>query len=79
MTTDERKTGGLIPWPKDDERKQYNRMFGVCFVVFLVVASFARITGWRGRPWPPGPEGYMSIIGEAKRETHTVLPFVFMA
>jgi light-harvesting complex 1 beta chain len=65
--------------PSDAEHRQYRRLFGLCFVVFLIVASMARITGWRWKPWPPGPEGYRSIIAEAKREANTVVPFAFMA
>jgi light-harvesting complex 1 beta chain len=65
--------------PGDADYRQYRRLFGLCFVVFLIVASMARMTGWRWKPWPPGPEGYRSIIAEAKREAHIVVPFAFMA
>ena len=35
-----------------------------CFTVLLPIALLARLTGWRWRPWPSGPEGYGSVFGE---------------
>lgn len=61
------------------ERRQFNWMIGLCFLVFFVIALLARLTGWRWRPWPPGAAGYGSVVDEALREANTVVPFVFMA
>lgn len=38
----------------------------ICFAVLWPVALIARLTGWRWRPWPPGPKGYTSAFGEAR-------------
>ena len=44
----------------------------ICFAVFLPVAMLASIGGWRWHPWPPGPEGYGSVIDEARSMARTV-------
>ncbi|MEM1412924.1 MAG: hypothetical protein AAGH19_11260 [Pseudomonadota bacterium] len=50
-------------------RKREDRMStwlieGSCFIVLLPITVVARLTGWRLRPWPPGPDGYGSIWSE---------------
>lgn len=65
--------------PATDEKKQFQCIFIACFVLFLVVVTVARLLGGRWRPWPPGgPEGYQSIIHEAKAAANTFIPFAFM-
>ncbi|MGQ0592486.1 MAG: light-harvesting antenna LH1, beta subunit [Gammaproteobacteria bacterium] len=61
-----------------DEVREFRRLYAVCFIIFLMVASVARILAWRWQPWPPGPGGYLSVVDEAKRAAHTFLPFAFM-
>jgi hypothetical protein len=43
-----------------------------CFTVFLPVALVARLSGWRWRPWPPGPSGYGSVIAETRSMARSI-------
>ena len=43
-----------------------------CFAVFLPVALVARLSGWRWRPWPPGPSGYGSVIAETRSMARSI-------
>ena len=61
-----------------EEQRLFTVIFCCCFVVCLVAATLARLTGWRWRPWSPGPEGYLSIFAGARREAFTVAPVAFM-
>jgi light-harvesting complex 1 beta chain len=70
-------SGAMSAWI-DGENRQLRRMLMVGFLLLLVPASFARLTGWRWRPWPPGPKGYGSIISEAKAAANTYVPYGFM-
>ena len=42
----------------------YDLVFCTSLPFLLVVASAARLTGWRWRPWPPGRHGYRSVVRE---------------
>lgn len=64
-------------WIQGDER-QLRRMLKVAFVVLLVPATLAWLTGWRWRPWPAGPEGYRSVVSEARSAADSVVPVGFM-
>jgi hypothetical protein len=44
----------------------------ICFAVFLPIALLASLGGWRWHPWPPGPKGYGSVIGEARSMARTI-------
>jgi light-harvesting complex 1 beta chain len=72
-----RAAGSTPAWIADDNR-QFHRMLTAGFILFLVPASLAWLTGWRWRPWPPGPKGYGSIISEARAAASTYVPFGFM-
>jgi hypothetical protein len=59
------------------DRKHEDRSSGllikvICFTIFLPVAALARLTGWRWKPWPPGPSGYGSIISETRSMARVV-------
>lgn len=58
---------------------QFWAIFIVCFGICLVVATIARIAGWHWHPWPAGPEGYTSIVHEAKVAAETMTTHAFMA
>lgn len=61
------------------ERRQFRWMVAVGFLLLLLPATVARLSGWRWRPWPPaGREGYGSIIGEAKAAAETYIVFAFL-
>jgi len=62
----------------DDDRRQLQRMIQLGFIALLVPALIARLTGWRWRPWPPGPEGYSSIVAEARAAADTYIPLGFI-
>ncbi len=62
----------------DREDRQLRRMLAAGFVLFLVPATVAWLTGWRWRPWPPGPEGYRSIVSEARAAAGTYVPYAFL-
>lgn len=42
-------------------------VFVSSYPFLLTAAALARMTGWRWRPWPPGRDGYRSIVGETSR------------
>jgi len=60
------------------EDRELRLMLGVGFVLLLVPATLARLSGWRWQPWPPGPHGYRSIVAEARSAADTHIPFGFM-
>ena len=60
------------------ERRQYRLIFGVAFVVFLVIALIARILPGRLRPWAPARNRHLSFVAEARAVTNTVIPFAFL-
>ena len=78
MTSARQAISPVSGLPDGDEVREFRRLYAVCFIIFLIAASVARILAWRWRPWPPGPGGYLSVVGEAKRAAHTFLPFAFM-
>ena len=60
------------------DEKQMRRMLLAGTVLFLVPAALGRLTGWRWRPWPPGPGGYRSVVSEARSAAGTYIPFAFL-
>ena len=66
--------------PTTEERRAFdgNRRVieGVCLLAFLPIAAVARLDGWRWQPWPPGPEGYGSVLSEARAMASTVAGIV---
>ncbi len=73
----EERGGSMLKCP-DAERRQLQRMILVGFIALLVPAMIGRLTGWRWRPWPPGPTGYSSVIAEAKAAADTYIPLGFI-
>lgn len=69
---------GAMSRVPDDDRRQLQRMIQLGFIALLVPALIARLTGWRWRPWPPGPEGYSSIVAEARAAADTYIPLGFI-
>lgn len=63
-------------WAK--EHRQYRLIYGVAFVVFLIITPFARLLPSRWRPWPAISGGGLSFIAEARAVTQRVLPFAFL-
>jgi hypothetical protein len=43
-----------------------------CFVVLLPITLIARLSGWRLQPWPPGPDGYGSVLAETRAMARNV-------
>lgn len=62
----------------DRESRQFHWMVAVGFLLFLGPAAIARLSGWRWRPWPPGREGYRSIVAEAREAAETYVVFAFL-
>ncbi|HEX7718379.1 MAG TPA: hypothetical protein VF389_01115 [Woeseiaceae bacterium] len=60
-----------------DEVSGCRFLMAVCFAVFLPVALLARLSGWRWRPWPPGPNGYGSVVKETRSIASTIAGVVF--
>lgn len=50
-------------------------IFLASFIVFLAVATVARLLAWKWQPWPPGPNGYTTILNEAKTAANTITPY----
>ncbi len=63
-------------WMAEEDR-QMSRLLVAGFLLFLVPATVGRATGWRWRPWPPGPDGYGSIVSEARQAADTYVPIAF--
>ena len=60
------------------ERRQYRLIFGLTFLVFLIITPLARVLPSRWRPWPPVGDGRRSLIAEARAVTQRILPFAFL-
>lgn len=60
------------------ERRQFRLIFGVAFVVFLVITAMARLLPRRLRPWSPAGGRRLSFVAEARALTNTVVPFAFL-
>lgn len=59
--------------------RSFQRTVRTALIFFLAVACVARLTGWRWRPWPPGPNGYGSILHEARDAAENCVATSFMA
>ena len=51
---------------KRDDRFSGRLIEASCFTILLPITVVARLSGWRWRPWPPGPDGYNSVLGETR-------------
>lgn len=73
-----KRNGSSLSNLRKREAWQARCMLAAGVAVFLVPALIGRMTGWRWRPWPAGPEGNMPVLAEAKFAVNTYIPFVFM-
>lgn len=55
-----------------EERLSTWLVAATCFVVLLPITLIARLSGWRLRPWPPGPDGYGSVLSETRAMARNV-------
>lgn len=60
------------------QQRQFSWMVAAVFVLLLVPAAIGRLSGWSWRPWPPGREGYRSIVGEARGAAETYVSLAFL-
>ncbi len=60
------------------EDRQLQRMLVAGFLLCLVPAAAASLTGWRWSPWPAGPQGRGSIVSEARAAAEAYVPLAFM-
>jgi hypothetical protein len=63
---------------RKDEAKEFRLLFVVGFAIFLMVGVVTRLLPSHWRPHPPGPEGFRSIVSEAKAAANMFIPFAFM-
>ena len=61
------------------DRRQYQRIYVLCFAIFLVVALVCRVLPRAWRPFANAEGKRSSVIDEVRNAVSTVLPFVFMA
>jgi len=61
-----------------EDDRELRRMLAIAFVLMLVPAALGRLTGWRWHPWPPGPDGFRSVVSEARAAAETYVPLGFM-
>lgn len=64
--------------PADHERKEFQRLFRVTFVFFLLIALASRLLPRAWRPFASSVGARESAFDEARRAAYTVVPFVFM-
>lgn len=60
------QTMDTISTRRREERLSTWLVAATCFIVLLPITLIARLSGWRYRPWPPGPTGYGSVIEETR-------------
>ena len=61
-----------------EEQREFNRLVAAAFLILLVPAALGRLSGWRWQPWPPGRQGYRSIVGEAREAAETYVTMAFL-
>jgi hypothetical protein len=66
------QTMDTISTRRREERLSSWLIAATCFVVLLPITLIARLSGWRLRPWPPGPTGYGSVIAETRAMARNV-------
>lgn len=72
------QTQGHLAAPIDSDRKNFQRLFRLTFLFFLVTAVFGRLLPWGRRTSASSNGEQESLIDEAKRMANTILPFVFI-
>ena len=71
-------THTLATDPKHIDQKNFQRLFRLTFVLFLLVAVFHRLLPRSWRPFRSSLEGHETVFDEARRTANTILPFVFV-
>ncbi|CAN0486369.1 unnamed protein product, partial [Phaeothamnion confervicola] len=61
------------------DRRQYQRIYALCFAIFLLVAVVCRLLPRAWQPFASADGQHGSVIDEVRNAVSTVLPFVFMA
>jgi hypothetical protein len=59
------------------EMRQFRWMVAVALPLLLAVATVARLSGWRWKPWPPSGKEYRSVLQEATEAAETCISFAF--
>lgn len=49
------------------------------FLALLPITFLAMLTGWRWRPWTPGPDGYKSFFKEADSAANVIVGITYGA
>lgn len=52
-------------------------VFVVSYMAVLPIAFVARAVGWRWKPWPAGPNGYLPVLKEAWATASIITATVF--
>lgn len=52
-------------------------VFVVSYLAVLPIAIVARAVGWRWKPWPAGPNGYLPVLREAWATASIITATVF--
>jgi len=63
----------------EQEAKEFHGIFMTSFIIFTVIAVIAHFLAWQWRPWLPGPNGYASIVNDAKEVVMASLAVAFSA
>jgi hypothetical protein len=71
-------TQGHLAAPIDSDRKNFQRLFRMTFLFFVVTAMLGRLLPWGRRSSASSNGEHESLIEEAKRMANTILPFVFI-
>ncbi|MEM9303449.1 MAG: hypothetical protein AAGE01_15135 [Pseudomonadota bacterium] len=61
------------------ERLQFQLIYAVCFGVCFLGAALSLLTARRFRPWPPGPDGYRSVLEETRSQANMVAVMAMMS
>ena len=72
------RTEGHLAGPSDSDRKNYQRLFRMTFLLFLMLALVGRLLPRARRQGAAEAGEQESLIEEAKRMSSTILPFVFI-
>lgn len=71
-------TEGQLAAPIDSDRKNFQRLFRMTFLFFLVTALIGRLLPGSRRHAMSSSGEQESVIEEARRMANTILPFVFI-
>lgn len=60
------------------ERREYRLIYALSFPLFLAVAFLSRLLPVSVRPLPFERGRFFSVMSDARRAAHSVLPYAFM-